>query len=129
QVSHQNSARRPRAGGNESLRPDTRARELPLPMSQPASQKEVGSSMSKTIDHKVSVSPLLPGVSVSLNAQPYGGFQVVVFSSAGNEPSELYAGLRAVGFASRDPGPQPTGGVRQSFGRAGSALLGGWTAP
>ena len=98
-------------------------------MSQPASQKEVGSSMSKTIDHKVSVSPLLPGVSVSLNAQPYGGFQVVVFSSAGNEPSELYAGLRAVGFASRDPGPQPTGGVRQSFGRAGSALLGGWTAP
>src|SRR5437870_11980243 len=70
--------------------------------------------MSETIDHKVSVSPLLPGVSVSLNAQPYGGFHVVVFSSAGNEPSELYSGLRAVGFTSRDPVAQPAGVVRQS---------------
>jgi hypothetical protein len=85
--------------------------------------------MPETIGHKVSVSPLLPGVSVSLNALPYGGFQVVVFSSTGNEPSELYSGLRAVGFTSRDPVAQLAGSVRQSFGRDGSALLGGWTGP
>jgi hypothetical protein len=85
--------------------------------------------MSETIGHKVSVSPLLPGVSVSLNAQPYGGFHVVVFASAGNEPSELYSGLRAIGFTSRDLVMQPVGTVGQSFGRAGSALLGGWTGP
>ena len=85
--------------------------------------------MSQTIDHKVSVSTLLPGVSVSLNAQPYGGFQIVVFSSADNEPSELYSGLRAVGFTPRTSSAQSAGMVRQSFGRDGSALLGGWTGP
>jgi hypothetical protein len=85
--------------------------------------------MPQSIDHKVSVSQLLPGVSVSLNAQPVGGFQVVVFSSSGNEPSELYAGLRAVGYAPRGPLLQQADGVRQSFGRDGSGLLGGWTAP
>jgi hypothetical protein len=84
--------------------------------------------LSETIGHKVSISSILPGVSVSLNAQPYGGFQVVVFSSAGNEPSELYSGLRAVGFASRDQS-QPADIVRQSFGRDGSGLFGGWTGP
>jgi hypothetical protein len=98
-------------------------------MSQRPILKEIAASMSQTIDHKVSVSPLLPGVSVSLNAQPYGGFQVVVFSSAGDEPSELYSGLRAVGFNTRGPVPQQAGVVRQSFGRDGSALLGGWTGP
>jgi hypothetical protein len=85
--------------------------------------------MSETIPHKVSVSPLLPGISVSFNAQPFGGFHVVVFSSAGSEPAELYAGLRAIGFTSRDPVPQPASAVRQSFGRDGMALLGGWTGP
>ena len=85
--------------------------------------------MSETIGHKVSVSPVLPGVSVSLNAQSYGGFQVVVFASAGNEPTELYSGLRAVGFTSRDPVMLSAGTVRQSFGRDGSGLLGGWTGP
>jgi hypothetical protein len=73
-------------------------------MSQPVGPlKETGASVSTTIGHKVSVSPLLPGVSVSLNAQPHGAFHVVVFASAGNEPSELYSGLRAVGFTSRAP--------------------------
>src|SRR6266851_9570237 len=82
-----------------------------------------------TIDHKVSISQLLPGVSVSLNARPYPGFDVVVFSSPGDEPSELYSGLRAVGFTPRLPSAEPAGMVRQSFGRDGSALLGGWTGP
>ena len=86
-------------------------------------------SMSESVGHKVSVSSLLPGVAVSLNAQSHGGFQVVVFSSAGNEPSEVYAGLRAVGFASRDHAISADGSVRQTFGRDGSALLGGWTGP
>jgi hypothetical protein len=85
--------------------------------------------MSEIIDHKVSVSPLLPGVSVSFNAQPHGGFHVMVFSSTGNEPTELYSGLRAIGFASRGPLPERAGVVRHSFGRDGSALLGGWTGP
>lgn len=84
--------------------------------------------MSEVIGHKVSVSPVLPGVSVSFNAQSHGGFEVMVYSQDGNEPSELYAGLRAVGFTSRGPAAQP-GMVRQSFGRYGSALLGGWTGP
>lgn len=84
--------------------------------------------MSEVIDHKVSVSPLLPGVSVSFNAQSYGGFEVIVYSAAGSETSELSSGLRAVGFASRHPAAQP-GGVRQRFGRDGSGLLGGWTGP
>jgi hypothetical protein len=78
---------------------------------------------------QVSVSPLVPGVSVSLHAQPYGGFHVVVFSPVDSEPSELYSGLRAVGFSSGGPIPQPAGVVRRSFRRDGSALLGGWTGP
>ncbi len=86
-------------------------------------------TMSEIIGHRVSVSQLLPGVSVSLNAQPYGGFQVVVFSAAGSEPSELNSGLHAIGFNSRDCKTQPVGGVRECFGRDGSALLGGWTGP
>lgn len=84
--------------------------------------------MSEVIGHKVSVSPVLPGVSVSFNAQSHGGYEVIVYSAVGKEPSEVYAGLRAVGFTSRGPVAQP-GSVRQSFGRYGSALLGGWTAP
>ena len=85
--------------------------------------------MTQTINHQVSVSQLLPGVSVSLNARPYASFDVVVFSSPGDEPSELYSGLRAVGFTPGLPSAQPAGMVRQSFGRDGSALLGGWTGP
>ena len=99
-------------------------------MSRPVDPlKETGPSVSAIIGHKVSVSPVLPGVSVSLNAQPYGGFQVVVFAPAENEPSELYSGLRAVGFIPRAPVTRSAGTVRQSFGRDGSALLGGWTGP
>ena len=98
-----------------------------VPISAGILHEEIAPSMSQTIDHKVSVSPLLPGVSVSFNAQSFGGFEVVVYS-AGNEPSELYSGLRAVGFTSRHPTAQPDG-VRQTFGRYGSALLGGWTGP
>jgi hypothetical protein len=97
-------------------------------MTQSSSEGKAG-SISESIGHKVSVSPLLPGVAVSLNAQPYGGYQVVVFSSVGNEPSELYAGLRAVGFASREQSVPVVGSTRQSFGRHGSGLLGGWTGP
>jgi hypothetical protein len=91
--------------------------------------------LSQTINHKVSVSLLLPGVAVSLNARSYASYDVVVFSPAGEEPSELYAGLRAVGFTPRGPVPPPANlpppadVVRQSFGRDGSALLGGWTGP
>ena len=51
-----------------------------------------------------------------------------MYSAAGKGPSELYAGLRAVGFNSREPAAGPNG-VRQTFGRDGSALLGGWTGP
>ena len=85
--------------------------------------------MSQTINHKVSISQLLPGVSVSLNARPPASYDVVVFSAEGNEPSELYSGLRAIGFAARGPAVEQAGGVRQHFGREGSALLGGWTGP
>src|SRR5260370_34274973 len=85
--------------------------------------------MTHTINHQVSVSPLLPGVSVSLNARPYASFDVVVFSSPGDEPSELYSGLRAVGFTPRPLSAQAAGIVRQSFGRDGSSLLGGWSGP
>src|SRR5438105_15946309 len=85
--------------------------------------------MSLTIEHKVSISPLLPGVSVSLNARPYASFDVVVFSSPGDEPLELYSGLRAVGFNPSAQSSEPAGLVRQCFGRDGSALLGGWTGP
>ncbi len=91
--------------------------------------KESKAIMTLTIDHQVSVSPLLPGVSVSLNARPYASFDVVVFSSPGDEPAELYSGLRAVGFTPRTSSAQPAGMVRQSFGRDGSALLSGWTGP
>jgi hypothetical protein len=92
-------------------------------------QKESASTMSQAISHKVSVSTILPGVSVSLNARPYAGYDVVVFSPSDAEPSELYSSLRAVGFTPRGATPQPAGIVRQSFGRDGSALLGGWTGP
>jgi len=84
--------------------------------------------MSQAPDHKVSVSTLLPGVSVSFNAQSFGGFEVVVYSAVGSEPSELYSGLRALGFTSRQPAAQADV-LRQTFGRDGSALLGGWTGP
>ena len=84
--------------------------------------------MSIAIGHKVSVSPALPGVSVSFNAQSHGGYEVMVYSADGNEPSELYAGLQAIGFSSRVPAAQ-SGTVRQSFGRHGSGLVGGWTGP
>ena len=97
-------------------------------MTQSSSEKKVG-SIFESIGHKVSVSSLLPTVAVSLNALSFGGFQFVVFSSDGDEPSELYGGLRAVGFASRDHSTSADGRVRQSFGRDGSALLGGWTGP
>jgi hypothetical protein len=86
-------------------------------------------SISENIGHKVSWSSLLPDVAVSLNAQSHGGFQVIVFSPAGNEPSEVYAGLRAVGFAAREQSTPVGGSIRQSFGRDGSGLLGGWTGP
>ena|SRR5579872_3494353 len=97
-------------------------------MTQPTSDGKRG-TISESIGHKVSWSSLLPGVAVSLNAQSYGGFQVVVFSSAASEPAEVYAGLRAVGFAARDQSTLVEGGIRQSFGRDGSASLGGWTGP
>ena len=97
-------------------------------MTQSSSEEKAG-SMSERIGHKVSASSMLPGVAVSLNALSYGGFEVVVFSSDVEEPSELYAGLRAAGFASRDHSVSADGSVRQSFGRPGSALLGGWTGP
>ncbi len=84
--------------------------------------------MSQAIGHKVSVSPALPGVSVSFNAQSHGGFEIIVYSADDNEPSELYSGLQAIGFTSRTPSAQ-SGSVRQSFGRHGSGLVGGWTAP
>jgi hypothetical protein len=92
-------------------------------------QKESAATMSQAISHKVSVSTLLPGVSVSLNARPYAGYDVVVFSPADAEPAELYSSLRAVGFTPRTATAEPAGVVRQSFGRDGSALLGGWTGP
>jgi len=85
--------------------------------------------MSQTINHQVSISQLLPGVSVSLNARPYASYDIVVFSPAGEEPSELYSGLRAVGFTPRTAAVEPSGTIRQSFGRDGSALLGGWSGP
>jgi hypothetical protein len=99
------------------------------PRQQTGPTEEGAPSVSQTINHKVSVSPLLPGVSVSLNARPYASYDVVVFSPVGDEPSELYAGLRAVGFTPRGSVAQPGAVVRQSFGRDGSALLGGWTVP
>ena len=84
--------------------------------------------MTQTINHKVSVSEQLPGVSVSLNARAYASYDVVVFSPADNEPAELYSGLRALGFMPRAAATSPAAGdVRQSFGRDGSALLGAWT--
>lgn len=110
----------------EPVRPDTRTRQLPLPMSL---QQERPSSRSHTISHKVSVSALLAGVSVSLNARPYASYDIVVYSAADDQPAELYAGLRAVGFTPRTSVAHAVGGVRQSFGRDGSALLGGWTGP
>lgn len=85
--------------------------------------------MTQTIDHKVSVSALLPGVSVSLNARMPASFDVVVFSPTGDQPVGLVSGLRAVGFMPRGPAEQWATGERQKFGRDGSALVGGWTGP
>jgi|SRR3954447_469290 len=85
--------------------------------------------MSQTINHKVAISSLLPGVSVSLNARPPSTYDVVVFSAAENEPLELYSGLRSIGFTARGPAVQEAGGMRQNFGRQGSAMHGGWTGP
>ena len=85
--------------------------------------------MTQTINHKVSVSSLLPGVSVSLNARPPGSYDVVVFSPAGQPPTELISGLRAVSFMPRGPVEQWADGERQKFGREGSAFHGGWTGP
>src|SRR5690348_13255974 len=76
--------------------------------------EEIAPNMSQVIEHKVAVSPQLPGVSVSFNAQSFGGFEIVVYSTAGNEPSELYSGLRAIGFTSREPSAR-VDGVRQTF--------------
>jgi hypothetical protein len=92
-------------------------------------QKDSAVTMSQTIGHKVSVSALLPGVSVSLNERPYPSFDIVVFSPAGEEPSDLYSGLRAVGFNPGASVADASGAVRQTFGRTGSAMLGGWTGP
>jgi hypothetical protein len=83
--------------------------------------------LSQAIGHKVSVSPALPDVSVSFNAQSHGGFAVMVYSAAGNEPTELYAGLQAIGFTSHGHCAQQ-GTVRESFGRHGSGLVGGGLA-
>jgi len=85
--------------------------------------------MSQTINHNVSVSTILPGVSVSLNARQPASYDVVVFSPAGRQPSELFSGLRAVGFTPRGALEHVEAGERQRFGREGSALLGGWTGP
>jgi hypothetical protein len=87
------------------------------------------SSMSQTINHKVSLSILLPGVSVSLNARQPATYDIVVFSPTGDQPSELFSGLRAVGFTPRGAVEQGASGERQHFGRDGSGLLGGWTGP
>jgi hypothetical protein len=79
---------------------------------------------------KPSTSELLPGVEVFLSRKaPRVAFEVVVLSPEGSEPTDLYAGLRAIGF-----NPQPStvaaeDGVRRSFGRQGSAMFGDWTQP
>ena len=80
---------------------------------------------------KLSTSELLPGVEVSLNVKPpHVAFNVVVFSpTEAQEPEELYAGLRAVGFKERPQPPGSKDGVRRYFGRDGSAMFGGWTVP
>src|ERR1700704_6403618 len=86
--------------------------------------------MSPAIKPKLSTSELLPGVEVSLNVKPpHVAFNVVVFSPEGQEPEELYAGLRAVGFKLGPLTTQATDGVRRDFGRDGSAMFGGWTVP
>ena len=86
--------------------------------------------MSPAIKPKLSTSELLPGVEVSLNVKPpHVAFNVVVFSPAGQEPEEMYAALRAVGFKPRPPTTKATDGVRRDFGRDGSAMFGGWTVP
>src|SRR5260370_35479654 len=79
---------------------------------------------------KLSTSELLPGVEVSLNVKPpHVAFNVVVFSPEGQEPEELYAGLRAVGFKPRPVTTRATDGVRRDFGRDAPATFGGWTLP
>jgi hypothetical protein len=86
-------------------------------------------SKAHTVAHKVARSTLLPGVSVSLNARPPASYDVVIYSPAGEQPVELFSGLRAIGFGPRGPVEQSAAGERQKFGREGSALLGGWTRP
>jgi hypothetical protein len=81
--------------------------------------------LSQMIKPKVAVSELLPGVSVSLNAQAHGVYDVAVFTEGSAAPTELYAGLRAVGFAPRETADA----TRLRFSRTGSALMGGWTGP
>jgi hypothetical protein len=79
---------------------------------------------------KLSTSELLPGVGVSLNVKPpHVAFNVVILSPEGQEPEELYAGLRAVGFKPRPHPVAPDAGVMRAFGRDGSAMFGGWTIP
>jgi hypothetical protein len=85
--------------------------------------------MPQSINRDPSISQMLPGVSVSLNARPPATYDVVVVSAAVDEPSELYTGLRAIGFTVRGPAVQQAGSVRQHFGREGSAMHGGWTGP
>jgi len=86
--------------------------------------------MTAAINPPLSTSPLLPGVGVSLNVKPpQVAFNVVVFSPEGQEPEELYEGLRAVGFKPRPQPPQSPDGVRRSFGRDGTGMFGGWTIP
>ena len=46
--------------------------------------------------------------------QSFGGFEVIVYSAASDEPSELYSGLSAVGFASRHPAAQADVSARPS---------------
>jgi hypothetical protein len=98
-------------------------------MSQLSQEKDPAHMSTPAIGHKVSISTLLPGVSVSLNKRPYASYDIVVFSPVDDEPAELFNGLRAVGFAPRGPAVLSDGTARQSFGRDGNALLGGWTGP
>jgi hypothetical protein len=86
--------------------------------------------MSPGANQKPSTSELLPGVGVFLSRRPpQVAFEIVVLSPEGSEPNDLYAGLRAIGFSPRPDGVASENGVRRSFGRQGSAMLGDWTPP
>jgi hypothetical protein len=86
--------------------------------------------MSPGANQKPSTSEMLPGVGVFLSRRPpQVAFEIVVLSPEGNEPNELYAGLRALGFSPRSGQVASENGVRRSFGRQGSAMLGDWTPP